>query len=57
MILGMRTPAWMVAYALTLVLLAGAYTALVFFGWQSAFLFALAALVAVVSALALTIWR
>ena len=48
----MRSPAWMIAYAVTLALLGAAYATLVFSGPEAALVFALAAvLVAVVLAL------
>jgi hypothetical protein len=52
-----RSPAWMAAYAVTLLLLGVTYAALVFFGSQVALVFALAALVAVVVAVALAFLR
>lgn len=53
----MRSPAWMVAYAAMLVLIGAAYATLVFDGARAALLFALAALVAVVIALLLALFR
>ena len=53
----MRSPAWMVAYALTLVLLGATYGTLILFGPKVALLFALAALVAVLAAVALAFFR
>lgn len=53
----MRSPAWMVAYAVTLALLGAAYATLVFFGSQVALVFALAALVTVVAAVVLALKR
>ena len=53
----MRSPAWMVAYALTLVLLGATYAALVFLGSEAALVFALVALVAVVTAVVLALKR
>lgn len=53
----MRSPAWMIAYAVTLVLVGAAYVALVFYGAEAALVFALAALVTVVVALALAFLR
>ena len=53
----MRSPAWMVAYALTLVLLGATYAALVFRGSEAALGFALVALVAVVTAVVLALKR
>ena len=47
----MRSPAWMVAYAVVLVLLGTAYATLVFSGPRVALVFALAALAAVVVSL------
>jgi hypothetical protein len=52
-----RSPAWMVAYAVVLVLLAATYATLVFYGAEAALIFALAALVAVLIAVALAIKR
>ena len=46
----MRSPAWMVAYALVLAFLGAAYAALVFLGSKAALFLALAALVAAVIA-------
>ncbi|BBL79509.1 hypothetical protein RxyAA322_13630 [Rubrobacter xylanophilus] len=51
----MRSPAWMVAYAVMLGLLGASYAALVFIGPRAALLFSLAALAAVIVALVLTI--
>jgi hypothetical protein len=53
----MRSPAWMVAYAVTLVLLGAAYATLVFSGPRVALVFALAALAAVLVALVLALKR
>ena len=53
----MRSPAWMVAYAVVLVLLTATYASLVFVGSGAALAFALAALVAMLVALALVIFR
>jgi hypothetical protein len=53
----MRSPAWMVAYAVTLVLLGAAYATLVFSGPRIALVFALAALAAVLVALVLALRR
>lgn len=53
----MRSPAWMVAYAVVLVLLGATYAALVFSGPRAALVFALAALAAVVVAVALALFR
>ena len=53
----MRSPVWMAAYALALALLGGAYVALVFSGPEAALVFALMALVAVVTAVVLVIKR
>ena len=53
----MRSPAWMVAYLAALVLLGATYTALVFLGSGVALVFALLALVAVVTAVVLTLKR
>ena len=52
-----RSPAWMVAYAVTLMLLGATYAALVFLGSRAALVFALMALVAVVTAVILTLKR
>jgi hypothetical protein len=52
-----RSPAWMVAYAVTLVLLGAAYAALVFYDAEAALVFAFAALATVVVALALVFLR
>jgi hypothetical protein len=49
----MRSPAWMVAYAVVLVLLGAVYATLVFYGLKTALVFALGALAAVVVSLAL----
>ncbi len=53
----MRSPAWMVAYALVLALLGASYATLVFYDSKVALVFALAALVAVVVAVALAFFR
>ena len=53
----MRSPAWMVAYAVVLVLLGAAYATLVFSGPRGALIFALAALAAVLVAVALALKR
>ena len=53
----MRTPAWMAAYAAALLLVGASYAALVFVGRGLALAFALAALVAVVAAVILTVRR
>jgi hypothetical protein len=53
----MRSPAWMAAYALTLVLLGATYGTLVLTGPKVALLFALAALAAVLAATALAFFR
>jgi hypothetical protein len=53
----MRSPAWMVAYAVTLVLLGAAYATLVFSDPRIALVFALAALAAVLVALVLALRR
>ena len=53
----MRSPAWMVAYALVLALLGAAYAALVFLGPNVALFFALAALVAAIIAATLALWK
>jgi hypothetical protein len=52
-----RSPAWIVAYAVTLALLGVAYVALVFFGRGIALAFALAALLTVLVALVLALKR
>jgi hypothetical protein len=52
-----RSPAWMVAYAVTLLLLGATYAALVFSGPRAALVFALAALAAVLVAVVLAIKR
>jgi hypothetical protein len=52
-----RSPAWMAAYAVTLVLLGAAYTTLVFSGPRVALLFAVAALAAVLVAMVLALKR
>jgi hypothetical protein len=52
-----RSPAWMVAYALVLALLGAAYAALVFLGPTVALVFALAALVAAVAAATVALWK
>jgi hypothetical protein len=52
-----RSPAWMVAYAVVLVLLGAAYATLVFHDAQVALIFALAALATVLVAVALAIRR
>ena len=51
----MRSPAWMVAYAVVLVLLGATYASLVFSGPKVALVFAMAALVAVVVSLVLAL--
>ena len=53
----MRSPAWMVAYAVVLALLGASYASLVFLGPRSALFFALAALAAVVVAVVLALKR
>jgi hypothetical protein len=53
----LRSPAWMAAYAVTLVLLGATYATLVFFGSQVALVFALAALAAVLVAVVLALKR
>ena len=54
----MRSPAWMVAYAVVLVLLGATYGTLVFFGPKLALLFSLAALATMLVAVALAwFWR
>ncbi len=53
----MRSPAWMVAYAVVLVLLGATYATLVFSGPKAALVFALGALAAVVVSLALALKR
>ncbi len=53
----MRSPAWMVAYAVVLALLGVTYTALVFYSPKTALVFALAALAAVVVSLVLALKR
>jgi hypothetical protein len=53
----MRSPAWMVAYAVTLALLGATYAALVVFTPNVALVFALAALVMVVVAVVLALKR
>ena len=53
----MRSPAWMAAYAVTLVLLGAAYATLVFSGPRVALLFAVAALAAVLVAMVLALRR
>jgi hypothetical protein len=53
----MRSPAWMVAYAVVLVLLGATYGTLIFVGPKVALLFALAALAAMLVALALAYLR
>jgi hypothetical protein len=53
----MRSPAWMVAYAVVLVLLGVAYATLVFSGPKAALVFALAALAVVLVSLALALRR
>ena len=53
----MRSPAWMAAYAVTLVLLGASYGALILTGPKVALIFALAALVTVVLAAALAFLR
>jgi hypothetical protein len=52
-----RSPAWMAAYALTLLLLGAAYATLVFYGAEVALVFALAALATVVVAVVLAFKR
>jgi hypothetical protein len=52
-----RSPAWMVAYAVVLVLLGAAYATLVFSGPRVALIFALAALAVVLIAVALAMKR
>jgi hypothetical protein len=52
-----RSPAWMVAYAVVLALLGAAYATLVFLGPYVALFFALAALVAAVIAATLAFWK
>ncbi len=53
----MHSPAWMVAYAVTLVLLGAAYATLVFSSPRAALVFAIGALVTVVVSLVLTLRR
>ena len=53
----MRSPAWIVAYAVVLVLLGAAFATLVFSGPRIALVFALAALAAVVVAVVLALKR
>ena len=53
----MRSPVWIVAYALVLAFLGAAYAMLVFTGPRVALLFAVAALAAVVVAVLLTLKR
>ena len=53
----MRSPTWMAAYAVALVLLGATYAALVFSGPEAALVFALMALVAVVTAVVLVLKR
>lgn len=53
----MRSPAWMAAYAVVLVLLGATYGTLILFGPKVALLFALAALAAALVALALALFR
>ena len=53
----MRSPAWMVAYALVLALLGATYATLVFSGPKVALVFALAALAAVLVAVVLALKR
>ena len=53
----MRSPAWMVAYAVVLALLGASYASLVFIGPRIALFSALAALVAVVVAVVLALKR
>ncbi|MDP8946852.1 MAG: hypothetical protein M3N09_01950 [Actinomycetota bacterium] len=53
----MRSPAWMVAYAVVLVLLGATYATLVFFGPKVALVFSLGALAAVVVSVALALKR
>jgi hypothetical protein len=52
-----RSPAWIVAYAVTLALLGAAYATLVFSGPGVALVFALAAMVTVVVAVVLALKR
>jgi hypothetical protein len=52
-----RSPAWMIAYAVTLALLGAAYATLVFSGPDAALVFALAALAAVLVAVVLALKR
>lgn len=51
----MRSPVWMAAYAVALVLLGATYAALVFVGSGAALVFSLMALIAVVVAVVLTL--
>ncbi len=53
----MRSPAWLVAYAVVLVLLGATYATLVFYGAEVALAFALAALAVVLVAVALALKR
>ena len=53
----MRSPAWMVAYVVTLMLLGAAYVMLMFSSPRAALAFALAALVTIVVSLLLTLRR
>jgi hypothetical protein len=53
----LRSPAWMLAYAVALVFLGATYAALVFLGSEAALIFALMALVAVVTAVVLVLKR
>ena len=53
----MRTPAWMIAYSAVLLLSGASYAALVFVGQWLALVCALAALIAVIAAVVLTVWR
>lgn len=53
----MRTPAWMIAYAAVVVFSGASYAALVYVGQALALSFALAALIAVIAAVVLTLKR
>ena len=53
----MRTPAWMIAYSAVIVLSSASYAALVLVGQWLALVCALAALVAVIAAVVLTVSR
>ena len=53
----MRTPAWMIAYTIVIVLSGASYAALVFVGQWLALVCALAALAAVIAAVVLTVRR